>query len=147
MVLFALFASQPFAQAPAQRELFSDAIAYRQFTILASVRENASAVDRRRRDAFVKRIGLSPADEASLKAALTDVRRRLENVSAGTPHTFDAAAASSAVSQRLRNRVDGIFHSADERIRAELSEDGLDRLDRFIREHVKQQIRVYGTSR
>ena len=50
--------------------LVSDRIAFRQFIILASVRGGASETDRRRREAFVKRIGLSPTDAASLNAAL-----------------------------------------------------------------------------
>jgi len=124
----------------------NDHIAYRQFIILASIRDEASAVDRERRDAFVKRIGLSPTDEASLIAALKDVRKYLEEVSAGPPQR-GAAAAPRPTLAGLRNGVDNVFSSADARLRAFLSEDGWRRLSRFVREQVKPQTRVYRTPR
>jgi hypothetical protein len=129
------------AQERTQPMLVSDRIAFRQFIILASVRGGASETDRRRREAFVKRIGLSPTDAASLNAALMDVREHLEDVSART----QTAAPASTLAQ-LRSRVDDVFHGADERIRAALSEEGWRRLDQFVRVQVKPQIRVY-TSR
>ena len=112
----------------------------------ASIRDDTSAVDRRRRNAFVKRIGLSPRDEALLIAALKDVRKHLEDVSAGPPQAAGAAAPAVGLA-RLRNGVDAVFRSADQRIRAVLSQDGSRRLDQFVREQVQPHIRVYGASR
>jgi len=51
---------------------------------------------------------------------------------------------SAAVRQSLRKKLDGVFEAAQTRLNADVSPDGLSKLDRFIREQVKPRIKIYG---
>jgi hypothetical protein len=122
-------------------ERVSDYIAYRQFIRAAAQRDDASAESRERGAAFVRRIGLTPTDAASLTAALKSVRERLDDVSVEKQAVGAAAPASARMA--LRQREEAVFDGANRRIRAFLSKEGWRRLDQFVREEVKPNIKVY----
>jgi hypothetical protein len=127
-------------------ERVSDYIAYRQLILAASHRDDASDVDRARRAAFIQRVGLSPKDEASLTAALRSVRERLDQLAAEKQEL--GAASPAAARATLREREEAVFDGANRRIRAFLSTDGWRRLDQFVQQQIKPNIKVYtSTSR
>jgi hypothetical protein len=121
-------------------DLVSDYHAYRQFIVAASLRDNAPVAGRKRRQAFIKRIGLSPRDEALLMAALRNVPERLVTITARR----EAQGATTSTSMRvaLREQEEKVFDGANRRIRSLLSRDGWLRLDDFVQK-MKRQIKVY----
>jgi hypothetical protein len=141
-ILLASVALRAFAQAAPER--VSDDIAYRQFIIAASERSDARDATRERRDAFIRRIGLSPKDEASLMAALRTVRERLDEVA--QQRQALGATASPAALAALEQREDAVFEGADRRVRAFLSKGGWQLLDQFVREQVAPNPNVYSNT-
>lgn len=119
----------------------SDDLAYRHFIVAAAIRDDSADQDRERRDAFIRRIGLSQSDEALLRAALGSVSERLAGVSVRKESIRRDAPATTRAS--IRQQEEAVFDGANKRIRSLLSKEGFLRLDRFVRKEVKPGIKVY----
>src|SRR5262245_38830876 len=67
------------AQTP---DLVPDDVAYRHFILLTAVSATATANDVARRDAFLARVGLSPADRTAYLGTLSQVKDQLADIEA-----------------------------------------------------------------
>jgi len=134
-------------------EQIPDAIAYRLFVSAVSVAgEKASAEDTARRDALLLRVGLSADDQARFVAATRHVkddidaleaaRRQLE---AGLPQSRETLDQRLlAQFDDLRARRKELLNSTVQSTISALTPEGQAQLAKFISEHVKKHIVIYG---
>lgn len=134
-------------------ELIPDAIAYRLFVSAVSVvGEKASPEDMARQDALLSRVGFSTDDQSRFVAATRSVkgdidaletaRRQLE---AGLPKSREALDQRLlAQFDDLRARRKELLNSAVQSTVAGLTPEGRAQFAKFISEHVKKHIVIYG---
>jgi hypothetical protein len=123
-------------------ERIPDAMAYAHF--LAAIAEplNASPERARRRASMIARIGLTAADSSAIVGALAGVREQV-NVIHEARSSTNPPTSNELASQTQEERI---LIEARERVYRALSSDGVKRLDRFVREHVKTRIVIYGSA-
>jgi hypothetical protein len=124
-------------------ELIPDELAYEHFILAISERQAASELEVRRREAFLRPLGLSSEDRNHVIFALTGVREALDAVEAKRQSL--SAGTDPDVSRRLielkaeRNTI-----LKDARNRLHLSSDGKARFDNYVKKEVKRRIVVLG---
>ena len=91
------------------------------------------------------RIGLSRDDKARFVDTLAGVREQLETIErAESGLNTDTEAGRSALLTLKANR-EQLLDGTKAALKASLSADGANRLDAFVKGHVKAHIKVYGT--
>ena len=122
-------------------ERIPDGLAYAHFLSAIAEHEQASPGRLQRRSSMIARVGLSTTDATALVAALTGVRAQLDMIQAGRS---SSARPTSTAQASLQAHEEVVLAHARERAYRALSPAGVVRLDRFVREHVKIRIVIYG---
>lgn len=97
-----------------------------------------------RRRAHLSRIGLSDADEASLLAVLHGVADELDRVQEAQRGAAMASLSGAPELSSLKVQERELLDTTRARFGSSLSANGIDRLDTYVREHVKKRIVIYG---
>ncbi len=119
-----------------------DDIAYRHFIRVTAESEAATPQQLARRDAFLRRVGLSPRDSTAYLDALTHVNAQLKTI-AQQNSALSPSASPDAIAN-LRQQERQVLDSALVRIKSSLSPAGIALLETHIRQHVKRHIVLYG---
>lgn len=121
-------------------EQIPEALAYRHFISLTSVRQDASTTELDRRDAFMAGLLLSRTDRKAYVEAVKGVRDQLTSLEqrARTAAHSDIATADSA-----RREREALLDATADRVRASLSPSGAMVLRAYINDHVKRRIKIY----
>jgi hypothetical protein len=126
-------------------EAIPDRLAYYHFIMATAITCDAAAKEVDRRESLLREVGFSKRDHDSFIESLQDVRDRLDQVTIARKQwgvdTTPARAALAMLKQQEKKILDG----ARSKIQMALTGEGLDRLDTHIREHVKRNIKIYGT--
>jgi hypothetical protein len=122
-----------------------DQLAYQHFIRMTAIADDATAETRSRRDAYLARIGLSQSDLTAFNTALRGVKEQLEVLEARRQQRSPATESAKAERAALQLQEQQIAKDAVRRLKSELSVDGALGVDRFVREHVKSRIKIYGT--
>lgn len=122
-------------------ELIPDDLAYHHFLLAISEHRNISELEAKRREAFLRPVGLSREDQARVISALAGVREDLDAVTekrwrlmAGTDPDRDTLLMG------LKAEENTILQNARDRLN--LSNDGQALLDKYVRTRVKSHIVV-----
>ena len=115
---------------------------YRHFLAAGASLSTRAERDVARRDGFVGRIGLSAADHAIYVEALTGLSDELVALDVRMRAAHDDAGALES----LRTEHRRVLDLAVLGVKAALSPDGAQRLDSYVKGHVKARIRVYSSS-
>lgn len=118
-----------------------DRLAYVHFVLANAEREIAEASELARRRLVLQDLMLAEADEAALILALRGVRDELDSVEAAMR---SLSATSATTVGALRSRRERALDDAISRFRTYLSPKGLESLERYLRDHVKRHIVIYG---
>ena len=126
-----------------------DDLAYHHFFLALAVPASPSAEDQARQLAFLAPVKLSPADQENLIGLLATFRTDLDPIEQARAKLLAAApgAGSAAALADLNTRENDLVTSTLAMVRASLTPDGVSRLDKYIKTHVKKRIVIYGTSR
>lgn len=118
-------------------------IGLRAFLAAIAETEQAAPERIRRRSSMIARVGLTASDSSALVGALVGVRAQLDFI-----HEARSAinAPTSTALASFQGEEERVLIEARERVYRALSSDGVKRLDRFVREHVKTRIVIYGSA-
>jgi hypothetical protein len=122
-------------------------LAYRHFIRalagpLAAEDETNDIIDRRRYHA--KRMGLSSVDEAALTAAVKGLGDELEAIDLARRRGSADPLNITVDLHALRVQERDFLDSARQRMRLALSAEAVAQLERYVQEHVRKRITIYG---
>jgi hypothetical protein len=134
-------------------ELIPDAVAYRLFVSAVSVAgAKPSSAELDRRDALLSSVGLSADDHSRFVAATHHVKDEVGAIEAARrqlaarlpepPAQLDQRFVAQLDDLKTRHRV--LLNNAVRSATEALTPEGRMQFDRFIREHVKRHIVIYG---
>jgi hypothetical protein len=125
-------------------ELIPDAVAARHFVIAAAQPDKPSDGDIARRRALLFTVGFSKDDQAAVIHALATVGDQLAAFEQERRQLSRGAPASRAAIMTLKQQRDAVLEGAHTRIHSTLSAEGVVRYETFLREHMKNRIKIFG---
>jgi hypothetical protein len=125
-------------------ELVPDSVAYRHFIMAASIPDRPNKDELARRIGIIRSMRLGDQDAKALVAALRGVRDELNRIA--EDKTVQAGALSTPGARAMfKAQRDTVFTGAQARLLGGLSQEGHETVQKFVREHVKTQIKIYGS--
>ncbi len=121
-------------------EQISDDLAYRHFLRAVATHEQPTAAERKRQHTFLGAAGLSDSDEKAIALELGKMTTRLEAVQTARSASDGAPATLKA----FKDEEDTVISRARARVRQVATAEGLSRLDRYMTNTVKRNIKIYG---
>ncbi len=122
-------------------EAIPDDLAAYHFIKATAILDDAPEGDRRRRDSLLTRAGLSVQDKTAYVTAIMPTATALGQLAA--ERLTQKATRSAQSADVFRRREQQALSDARGRLRTALSGDGVARLERHLREHVKTGIVIY----
>ena len=126
-------------------DLIPDALAYDHFLKAISTPIAASPQHVGARNALLARMRLSQTDGRALILALTGVWDELNRIDVARRSAPSALDPAGHTRNDLATRERALLDSAKSNLLSALSPEGAQRVDAFVRTHVKRRIKVYGS--
>jgi hypothetical protein len=125
-------------------DAISDELAYRHFFKTIIVNKTATPKDIAVRDSLLSKVGLSQTDRTKLLEMIRDVKDQLDAIE---NERKGLTASDRNRLSALKGQRDRTLDDAVSAVLCSLQPDGRQLLERFVREHVKRRIVVYGDSK
>ena len=128
--------------------MIPDDLAYAQFLSALSIKADAPPIEVRRRKFMLTSAGLADSDQAVVIAALRGVREELLNIAVERQTrllpSLRGTVQGAAISRSLTMREQSAIDAARTRLTGTVSAEGFEAFDKYVREHVKRKIVIYG---
>lgn len=121
-------------------EQIPDDLAWRHFLLAVATHEQPTAFEQKRQHAILAAVGLVDYDEKELAFKLGTMTTQLEAIQ----KSRGASGGTPAALSELKAQEDELISATIARVRRVASAEGLSRLNRYITDIVKRNIKVYG---
>jgi hypothetical protein len=125
-------------------ELIPDSLAFQHFIKALAIPDSPSTAQEAVREALLSRLTLSDADHRSFVTALSGVRSSLDNMAASMAKWPADSPTARAVQADMRRQEAALMDGVRNQLQTNLSADGWTRFNKYISEHVKRRIVIYG---
>jgi hypothetical protein len=130
-------------------ELVPDAVAYRHLFSTTTVPSNASTEQVKRQLSRLAPVGFDDTDRDTYVQHMQSLRGTLDSIAADRAPWSSLEAAGTATGQVvLKNSIERekqVFEGTRQLLQIALTQNGVQRLELYARNHVKRHIKIYGS--